>query len=97
MSWISESAQGVVVSCRVVPRAARNEIQGLLGEALKVRLQAPPVEGKANEALVKFLAKTLGVPPRAVAILSGHTGRNKRVLLTGLTESAVRRRLAGTV
>jgi uncharacterized protein len=89
MSWINPSSEGVIVNIRVTPRASRNAIQGLFQDALKIRLQAPPVEGKANEALVRFLADALDVPQRAVAILSGDTGRNKRVLIRGVTVAQV--------
>ncbi len=54
-------------------------------DALKVRLQAPPVEGKANKALVKLLAKTLGAPARDITITAGETGRNKRVRVLGVS------------
>ena len=95
MDWIKQTAEGVEVSVRAVPRASKNALQGLLGDALKVRLQAPPVEGKANEALRDFLAETLDVPARSIRILSGETGRNKRVLVAGARLEAVRARLLG--
>jgi uncharacterized protein len=94
MSWMQETPDGVVVSLRVVPRASKDTVQGVLGEALKIRLQAPPVEGKANEALVRFLSKTLDVPARDVCLLSGATGRAKRVLVKGLKAQIVRDRLS---
>jgi len=74
-----------VLSVHVLPRASREEIAGLFGDALRVRLTAPPVENRANEALVRFLAKSLGLPRRSVTILSGGLGRNKRVRVDGLT------------
>lgn len=70
---------------RVVPRASKSEIVGVEGDALKIRLQAPPVEGKANEALVKFLAERLAVSKSQIEILSGHTGRTKVVRVRGVT------------
>ena len=91
MSWISRGADGVVLSVRVVPRASKNEVSGEMAGALKIRLQAPPVEGKANEALVDFLSDALGVSRTAIAIVSGRTGRNKRVAVSGVTEETVRR------
>jgi uncharacterized protein len=93
MSWIQPAAGGCVVNVRVIPRASKNQIQGVLGDALKIRLQAPPVDGKANEALVRFLADTLSLPTRNVSLISGETGRNKRVLLSGLDELEARARL----
>jgi uncharacterized protein (TIGR00251 family) len=96
MSWIQPAAGGCVVNVRVIPRASKNQIQGVLGDALKIRLQAPPVDGKANEALVRFLAETLNVPTRSISLLSGETGRSKRVLLTGLHEKEARGRMGIT-
>jgi len=85
MNWTTESKGGIILTIRVVPRASKNEIAGELGNALKVRLQAPPVEGKANKALVEFLADKLDITRKQISILSGDTGRNKRILITGAT------------
>ena len=93
MPWIQPTAAGCVVNVRVVPRASKNEICGVLGDALKVRLQAPPVEGKANEALVRFLAESLDLPPRNIRLLSGGTGRNKRLQVDGVDAATARARL----
>lgn len=68
-------------------------MQGLHGDAVKVRLRAPPVEGKANAALIAFLAETLDVPERCLALLSGETGRRKRVAVATLAPAAVAARL----
>jgi uncharacterized protein (TIGR00251 family) len=81
---------GVRVSVHVQPRASRSEIVGLHGTALKVRLQAPPVEGAANDALIALLAQRLGVPRRAVRVVSGSTSRAKTVEIDDTTEAAVR-------
>lgn len=78
---------------RVQPRASANELVGREGEAIKVRLTAPPVEGKANRALLEFLAERLGVSKRALAIVAGEGARNKVVEVEGLTEAEVDRRL----
>lgn len=66
---------------RVQPRASRDEIVGPHGEALKVRITAPPVDGKANAHLIRFLAKVFRVAPNAITLLSGESGRNKRVVI----------------
>ena len=86
-------AQGVILPVRVVPRASRSALAGVRQGALVVRLTAPPVEGAANRALVKFLAKALGIAGGRVQVVSGQRSRSKRVLLEGLEASAVRRRL----
>lgn len=80
----------VRVSVHVQPRATRSEIVGLHGTALKVRLQAPPVDGAANEALVTLLAERLGVARRAVRVVAGASARAKTVEVDGTTEAAVR-------
>jgi hypothetical protein len=90
MGGITSAREGVVLTVRVVPRSSRNAVQGWLGDALKVRLTAPPVDGKANRALGDFLAERLGVPRSRIRILSGDSGRTKRVLVEGASEAAVR-------
>ena len=80
----------VRVSVHVQPRASRSEIIGQHGAALKVRLQAPPVDGAANEALVRLLADSLGVSQRAVRVVAGATSRAKTVEIVGTTEDEVR-------
>lgn len=72
---------------RVAPRASRDAVQGIHDGALKVALTAPPVEGAANAALCKLIAKTLGVPKRAVTIVRGETSRNKSVHVQGVRPS----------
>ena len=78
------------VGVHVQPRASRSEIVGVHGAALKVRLQAPPVDGAANEALVRLLADLLEVPRRSVQVVAGATSRAKTVEIEGTTEAAVR-------
>jgi hypothetical protein len=86
---VDEGENGCVFQVRVQPKSRRNEITGLHGDALKIRLAAPPIEGKANQALQKFLAKQLHIPPSAVEILTGHTSRQKRVRVTGVSAQAI--------
>jgi uncharacterized protein (TIGR00251 family) len=73
----------LVLELRVQPRASRSEIAGCHGERLRVRLQAPPVDGKANAALVEFIAAAFGVPRARVTIEHGLAGRDKRVRIAG--------------
>jgi hypothetical protein len=77
--WYSWQETALIINVRVQPRSSRDEIAGVLGDQLKIRLTAPPVDGKANRALLKFLAKSCAVALGQVTILSGETGRNKRV------------------
>ena len=78
----------------VQPRAARSELAGRHGDAVKVRLHAAPVDGAANDELVRLLAETLGVSRQAVRIVRGHGARRKTVEVDGLDETALRARLA---
>ena len=86
---IEDRAGGVVFSVRVQPRASKNEVAGEIGGALKIRLQAPAVENRANEALVEFLAHLLKTPKAAVRILSGDRSRTKRIEVRGVTRQQV--------
>ncbi len=84
------------LTVHVVPRARRTEVAGRHGDAIRIRLAAPPVDGAANAELVRFLAERLGLPRRAVAIRSGATGRRKTVAITGVTGDAAARVLLET-
>ena len=84
---------GVTLAVRVTPRARKNEIVGAQGEALKVKLAAPPVEGAANAALCEFLADRLGVRKSAVTIITGRTSRHKVARVEGVTTDEARARL----
>jgi uncharacterized protein len=84
-----EREGAVIFSVRVQPRASKDEIAGEFAGALKVRLQAPAAEGRANEALVEFLAQLLKRPRAAVRILSGDRSRTKRVEISGVTRQQV--------
>jgi uncharacterized protein (TIGR00251 family) len=88
---------GVLLSVRVVPRSARNEIVGLQGDSLKVRLNAPPVGGAANAALIALIAKSLGMAKRDVELTSGRASRLKTMHLVGAREEDVQRWLGGLV
>jgi uncharacterized protein (TIGR00251 family) len=93
MLLIHETAGGVSFAVKVHPRAKKNAIAGEVGEALKLSLTTPPVEGRANEACVEFFAKLLNVPRSSVTIASGQTSRNKVIRVAGLSAEQVRERL----
>ncbi len=82
------------LSIKAIPNAPRSAIVGWLGDALKVKVHAPPVDGKANEALCAFLADELGLPRRAVTVLRGDTARQKLLRIDGLTLEALKAKLA---
>lgn len=83
-----------ILKLHVTPRASRNEITGWREDALCLKITAPPVEGAANEAIVKFLANALGVRRSQIELVSGGKSREKTIRITGLSESAFREILA---
>ncbi|MDP6582516.1 MAG: DUF167 domain-containing protein [Vicinamibacterales bacterium] len=91
------TGDGVVVLVRVIPRSSRTRVAEIREGRLLVRLTAPPVDGAANEALVRVLAKTLEVPRRAVRVVSGERARHKSVLVDGLTAEEFLARLGELV
>ena len=90
---IRESNGAATFSIRVQPRAKRNAVVGEMGGALKIALTAPPVEGKANDACIKFLAEWLDVSQSSITIAAGETSRNKVIRVRGLTAAQVAERL----
>lgn len=90
---MTEVAESSTLIVRLTPRAARDEISGWQGGELRVRLRAPPLEGRANEALRRLIASRLGLPPSNVELVSGAKGRVKRLKVEGLSQEEVRRRL----
>jgi uncharacterized protein len=91
--FLVERGGAVALRVRVQPRASREEVVGVREGALVVRLTAPPVDGAANTALTRLLGKRLGVPPSAVVIAAGSTGRSKLVVVNGLSAALARARL----
>ena len=86
---VTEREGAVRFSVRVQPRSSRTGVEGVHGDALKVRVNAPPVDGAANEAVVEVLAEALGVPRRAVRIVAGDSSRTKVVEVAGVDSAAV--------
>lgn len=94
MFTIDTSKDVISFRVRVHPRAKRDAIVGELGDALKLALKAPPVDGRANEACIDFFAKLLKVPRASVTIASGQSSRNKIIRISGVTAEQLRRQLA---
>jgi uncharacterized protein len=91
---MTESNNSVTFSIKVVPRAKRDEIVGIENDVLKIRLTAPPVEGRANEALIKFLAQKLSLARANIEIVRGETSRTKVMRVRGISAEEVRKRLS---
>lgn len=94
---ILESAKGISFAVKVHPRARKNAITGTVGNALKLALTAPPVEGKANQAVIEFFSDLFQIPRSSVTIASGETSRNKVVRVSGISRAAVEQRLNGAL
>jgi len=90
---VQDTKDGAILTVHIQPKASTTECVGIHGDALKIRVAAPPVDGAANDALTQFLAQTLSLPLAAVSIESGTNGRHKRVRLRGVTAERIIARL----
>ena len=88
-AWYAVTAEGILVNVRAQPRSSRAGVDGLLGDALKVRIRSAPVDGKANKELVETLADHFDLPKSQVTFKSGETSKTKRILLRGVTAAQV--------
>ena len=88
---------GATFQIRVHPRARKNAITGEIGDALKVALTAPPIEGRANQAVLSFFAELLNVPRSSITIAAGETSRNKLIRVSGLSAAQIEARLRGAL
>ena len=94
--YMTETPEGVVLSVRAQPRSSKAGIDGLLGDAVKVRVRCAPVDGKANKELVETLADEFGIAKSSVVFKGGETSKNKRLLLRGVTAAAVVQKIQGS-
>lgn len=94
---IRDTPAGATFAVKVHPRARKNGITGVVGDALKLALTAPPVEGKANQACIEFLAEFLNVPRGSVTIVGGQTSRNKVIRVAGRTAAEIEARLRAAI
>jgi len=88
---VRDTAQGAQFALRVQPRASRNAVAGVIGDAIKLAITAPPVDGKANQAVIEFLADLFRVSKSSVVIVSGESGRNKLIAIRGMSAEQVRK------
>ena len=93
--YMTETPEGVVLSVRAQPRSSKAGIDGLIGDAVKVRVRCAPVDGKANTELVETLADEFGIAKSSVVFKGGETSKNKRLLLRGVTAAAVVQKIQG--
>ena len=91
--FIQETPDGVVISVRAAPRSSRPGIDGVAGDAIKVRVRSAPVDGKANKELIEVLSDAFGLPKSAVSFRSGETSKTKRILMRGVAKDTILSRL----
>ena len=83
---LHDGVSGTAITIRVTPRAKRNEISGIMDDGtIKIRITAPPVDGKANQALIKYLSDIFDIKRSQIEVVAGHTGRNKLIAIEGLS------------
>jgi uncharacterized protein (TIGR00251 family) len=91
---LRDGKRGAALAIRVIPRARKTEISEIMSDGtIKIKVTAPPVDGKANQALVDFLAKILDIPPSNIEIIAGETGRNKLVSILGMDADTAHQRI----
>ena len=90
VGYLTETPEGVILNVRAQPRSSRSGLDGLLGEAVKVRIKCAPVDGKANKEMVETLADAFSLPKNRVNFVGGETSKNKRILLAGLGAAELR-------
>lgn len=93
MPYLTETADGTVLNVRAQPRSSRAGVDGLIGDAVKVRVKCAPVDGKANREILETLADTFDLPKSRVVFKSGETSRQKRILLVGVGADIVRKKV----
>jgi len=93
---MSISESGAKISLRVYPNAGRDEMLGFTDGVLRVKVAAPPSKGKANERLIAFFSRLLGVSKRNISIIKGHTSRNKLIVIDGLSREDIMKRLSSS-
>jgi uncharacterized protein len=97
MIALNETTKGITFAVKIHPRARKNAITGVIGDALKVALTAPAIEGRANTAVIEFFAELFQIPRASVTIASGETSRNKVIRIAGLGKAAVEQRLTAAL
>jgi uncharacterized protein (TIGR00251 family) len=91
--WLEDKEGGVILKIRVQPRASKNELVGIQGDCLKIKVTSPPIEDRANEKLCEFLSHIMGVKKSGIEVIGGHKARVKRVMVAGCTPEEAKRKL----
>lgn len=93
MSYLTETPEGVILNVKAQPRSSKSGLDGILGDAIKVKIKCAPVDGKANKELVETLADVFDLPKSSVVFKSGETSKTKRILLKGVSAERVQKEL----
>lgn len=93
MSYLTETPEGVILNVKAQPRSSKSGLDGILGDAIKVKIKCAPVDGKANKELVETLADVFDLPKSSVVFKSGETSKTKRILLKGVSVERVQKEL----
>ncbi len=93
--YYQETPEGTIINVKAAPRSSKAGLDGLIGDAVKVRVRCAPVDGKANKELIEVLADAFDIPKSSVVFKSGETSKTKRLLLRGLSSAQVRPRVEG--
>ena len=91
--YLKAHQDGIILKVKVTPNSSRNALAPEKGDRLSVKLTSPPVEGKANKQLLKFIGKKLGVPPSSIIVLQGHSSREKDLFVPGIDEACAQEKL----
>jgi len=94
--YVTETPEGVVINVKAQPRSSKAGLDGLIGDAVKVRVRSAPVDGKANKELVETIADAFGLPKSRVSFKSGETSKTKRILLSGVSAAEVEKAVSAS-
>ncbi len=94
MGVYKKSKEGIMLSIKVIPRASKSEIVGILNDSIKLKIKSPPVDGKANNEIIRFFSELFDIPKRDVSIVKGSSSSHKILLLLGVKEDEIKRFLA---
>lgn len=91
--YLKEEKNTVILKVKLVPKSSIDEITGVYGDALKIKIKAPPVEGKANKACCNYLAKIIGIPPKNISVIKGHKSKEKLICIENINSKIIKEKI----